>query len=86
MDLLGSVIPEDRNTLLDSGEYLWTALGMTLKRRKGMGLPTDLIIVHVDGIGGYDCVVGKGERFGQVVYWDSFCAPDYAYPVIPTED
>ncbi len=86
MDLLGSVIPEDSDTLLDSGEYLWSALGMTLKRREGLGLPDDLIVVHLDGMGGYDCVVGQGERFGQVVYWDSYCDPNQAYPNIPTEE
>ena len=88
LDILGSVLPEDSDVLLGSGEYPRSALGMTLKERNSeyAKLPRDLIVVRVEGNGILDCVVGEGERFGQVVYWDCFRAPTQAYPNIPKEE
>jgi len=88
LDILGSVIPGDRDALLSSGEYLWSSLGITLRERRSeyTKIPHDLIVIRFPGNGILDCIVGKGERFGQVVYWDPYCDPEQAYPNTPNEE
>lgn len=83
LEILGSAPSSLKRYRLPSGEELWSALGMTLDTRGYSTFPKNCVVVQDDGGGGYYCVVCGGRDHGKVIYWDSDCDPEQAYPNIP---